>query len=430
MPQHTERLKGVSLLKHAAVYGANASGKSNLIDCVRFVQQALLHGLTLESTKWYCRASAQNENKESTFDVLFSVGEEFYAYGFSAILSQRRVVEEWLYALNDGAPTSLFERDVNEESITTSMTLEAEESARFRTYAQDFSQSGSMLFLAELNRSKRFDKDSKLMVFKTVFDWLLSCVNVIGPMEHYGLGRYSDYFLNDESRGYIEDILASFDTGVSHIALRKLSNDELVDMVSAPVLKRLLEDIEEQFERRDVERVGGTVRREQSLVFIEFERDGNWQAQAMQLKHAGSESLFDFDEESDGTRRLFDLVCILLTARDDVVFVVDELERSLHPMLVRQLIEKFMQICGDMRTQLIFSTHESSLMSLKLFRKDEIWFVDRGRSGNSRLYSLDRFTERFDEDVAIAYLDGRYGATPVFKELVFGEGGDQDASGL
>jgi hypothetical protein len=287
-----------------------------------------------------------------------------------------------------------------------------------------------MLFLAELNRSKRFDRDSNLMVFKTVFDWLLTSVNVIGPTEHYGLGRYSEYFLNDESRGYIEDILASFDTGVSHIALRKLSNDELIDMVPGPVLRRMLGDLEERIEKRHAERVAVTVRGEQSLIFVGYERGGNLQATAVQLKHAGSESLFDFDEESDGTRRLFDLVCILLNARDDVVFVVDELERSLHPMLVRQLIELFMQVCGYMRAQLIFSTHESSIMSLKLFRKDEIWFVDRGRSGSSRLYSLDRFTGMFDEDVAKAYLDGRYGAIPVFKELVFGEGGDQDASGI
>jgi len=166
------------------------------------------------------------------------------------------------------------------------MTLEAEESARFRTYAQDFSQSGSMLFLAELNRSKRFDRDSNLMVFKTVFDWLLTGVNVIGPTEHYGLGRYSEYFLNDESRGYIEDILASFDTGVSHIALRKLSNDELIDMVPGPLLRRMLGDLEERIEKR-AERAAVTVRSKQGLIFVGFERGGDLQATAVQLKHAG-----------------------------------------------------------------------------------------------------------------------------------------------
>jgi AAA15 family ATPase/GTPase len=128
-------------------------------------------------------------------------------------------------------------------------------------------------------------------------------------------------------------------------------------------------------------------------------------------------SLFDFKEESDGTKRLFDLMNILLTEEDDVVYVVDELERSLHPMLLKRFLELFMEHNEDGSRQMVFSTHESSIMSQELFRRDEIWFVDRSEDGNSRLYSLDRFKDRFDKDIAKAYLDGRYGAIPVFSDF-------------
>lgn len=428
MPSHVEQFAGVSVLKHAAIYGANASGKSNLIECVRFVQQTLLRGLTLESTKWYCRSSQKNERRESTFELQFSVGDEFYAYGFSAVLSERRVLEEWLYLLEESSSIPLFERVVETERITSGLLLEEAERARFETYAQDFTQSPSLLFLAELNRSKRYSKHSPFSVFKRTFDWLLEQIQVIGPTEHMIHGGYSGYFLDEDNKGDVESILASFDTGILGIELRELSNEELVGKVPPPVIERMRDDLEERFGTSDAKRIAVTVRSDESLLFVECSRNGDARALAVELKHAGSPwSLFDFSEESDGTRRLFDLICVLLIPRDDIVFVIDELERSLHPMLVRQLITMFTRISGKARAQLLFSTHEASIMSQKLFRRDETWFVDRGRAGNSRLYSLDRFKERFDEDVSKAYLEGRYGAVPVFSEYVLGKRRDRDA---
>jgi AAA15 family ATPase/GTPase len=86
-------------------------------------------------------------------------------------------------------------------------------------------------------------------------------------------------------------------------------------------------------------------------------------------------------------------------------------------MLLKRFLELFMEHNEDGSRQMVFSTHESSIMSQELFRRDEIWFVDRSEDGNSRLYSLDRFKDRFDKDIAKAYLDGRYGAIPVFSDF-------------
>lgn len=86
-------------------------------------------------------------------------------------------------------------------------------------------------------------------------------------------------------------------------------------------------------------------------------------------------------------------------------------------MLVRRFLELFMERNEQLSCQLVFSTHEASIMDQELFRRDEIWFVDRNDRGDSRLYSLDRFKERFDKDIAKAYLDGRYGAVPAFSDL-------------
>ena len=103
--------------------------------------------------------------------------------------------------------------------------------------------------------------------------------------------------------------------------------------------------------------------------------------------------------------------------KDDVVFVVDELERSLHPKLTACFLKLFDSLHVDNNIQLIFSTHESTIMDQALFRRDEIWFIERDENNSSKLYSLDRFKERYDKRLSKAYLEGRYGAIPIFKEF-------------
>ena len=124
-----------------------------------------------------------------------------------------------------------------------------------------------------------------------------------------------------------------------------------------------------------------------------------------------------FDEESDGTRRIFDLLDMLLNKNDDIIYVVDELERSLHPKLTEHFLELFMNFHKGHKTQLLFTTHEASIMEQKLFRRDEIWFVERDGNNTSNVYSLDKFKERYDKTLSKAYLEGRYGAIPVFSNF-------------
>ena len=134
----------------------------------------------------------------------------------------------------------------------------------------------------------------------------------------------------------------------------------------------------------------------------------------LQIRHGKSFYDFEFSEESDGTRRVFDLLDILLSKDDDLLFVIDELERSLHPMLTIRFLELFNERRESQRTQLLFTTHEDALMRQELFRRDEIWFVNRDSRNNSLIYSLDRFKQRYDKKLAKAYMEGRYGAIPVF----------------
>ena len=106
---------------------------------------------------------------------------------------------------------------------------------------------------------------------------------------------------------------------------------------------------------------------------------------------------------------------------DDNENYVDELERSLHPKLTERFLQLFMQLHDEQRMQLLFTTHESSIMDQAIFRRDEIWFVERNAENASSIYSLDRFKERYDKVLSKAYLEGRYGAIPVFSTFDFRE---------
>ena len=415
---HRIQIKNTRLLRHAVIYGANASGKTNLVEFFRFFEATLEIGLPTWSTRLFCKNHAENEKRDSLFEVQFSVDDTFYAYGFSAVLSERRITGEWLYELyQNGSSRCIFQRDVTaKEQITTKMTLSTDEKKRFRTYASDFSDNYSSLFLSEMNRNKRISEDSKLRVFRDVFAWLHGHLCIYQPSAPITDFRY---YYNADSLALINRLIQTFDTGISNIHIEEISLAELTKMLPEPVFNDVMEDLRQRMEDPSVSHIRVSMRSDTSFFNVEMDRSKEPKITTIRMKHGESFFDFGFEDESDGTRRLFDLMDMLLTKTEEVVFIVDELERSLHPKLTQKFLELFSELHKDKRTQLIFTTHESSIMDQELFRRDEIWFVERAADNNSSLYSLDRFKERYDKVLSKAYLEGRYGAIPVFSSFMF-----------
>ena len=107
---HVRKIKDTKILKNAVIYGANASGKSNLVEILQFMQWTLQHGLPFESRLFFSRTKAENEHTDSEFELQFTLNGKFYAYGFSVLLSEGRITGEWLYELRPhGSAKLLFE---------------------------------------------------------------------------------------------------------------------------------------------------------------------------------------------------------------------------------------------------------------------------------------------------------------------------------
>lgn len=409
------------LLKHAIIYGANASGKSNLVDFVHFFKSTLENGLPVWGSKYFCRNSAANEKKDSTFEIQMEIDGKFYAYGFSAILAGRLMTGEWLYELyQNGSAKCIFVRENNSKpTLDPSISLSKEDRVRFDTYAADFEDNITDLFLTEMNRGKKFANESKLLIFKKIYNWLTNHIVIITPNS-----RMTDfqYYYENDSLTLINDLISTFDTGISNVRIEEIELNDLAKMLPKPILDEVMEKL-----RSGISETGRTSIRmsgRSDTCFFNIELKGNEEPKitTIKLRHGKSIYDFDFEDESDGTRRLFDLMDMLLIKEDDIVFIVDELERSLHPKLTEHFLILFGERHKEHKIQLLFTTHESSIMDQELFRRDEIWFIERNEDNNSRIYSLDHFKERYDKKLSKAYLDGRYGAIPVFNRFEFGKG--------
>ena len=415
---HRVKIKQTNILKNAVVYGANASGKSNLVATAAFMKSVLMEGLFIHSVNDFCRNKMENKERESVFELQFTVDDKFYAYGFSAVLSQSRITEEWLYELmQDGSAHNLFLREKNNAPVLgDGVNPTTAEKNRFAVYSEDFAGHDAQLFLTEMNRGKKYAESSRLLFFTHVFDWIMNHIILINPS--IGISN-TDAYYSAESLENISHLIQTFDTGVSEIKTKAITVEEMGKMIPAEVLSDIFAHLKKQMQMTNLPQIQMTWRISDGFFNIRIRENAEPEITTLVLKHGKSFFDFNFAEESDGTKRLFDFIDMLITKREDTVYVVDELERSLHPKLTEHFLKLFMEAHEGARMQMIFTTHEDTIMDQELFRRDEIWFVERDADNASRIYSLDRFKERYDKKLSKAYLEGRYGAIPVFRQFAF-----------
>jgi hypothetical protein len=155
-------------------------------------------------------------------------------------------------------------------------------------------------------------------------------------------------------------------------------------------------------------KVNCTLRIDNDLYTIEKDKEGTYIVNSIKFKHNNCTSYFGTYEESDGTIRILELIDILISKNK--LFLIDELDSSLHPTLVNGLLKIFLN--NNTSNQLIITTHELKTLDFDLVRRDEIWFAEKDENGNSKIFSLEEFKDvaRFDRKIDKAYMEGRFGA--------------------
>lgn len=463
MNNHLYEDNDTKLLKFGAIYGANASGKSNLIKAISCMKKILMTNSSSEFMNKYSRIGEGNDTKPSYFEMEIVLDGKRYSYGFEVILNQSRFISEWLIELvSDDKEKIIFERDIENHKNSINDDWNGELRSRLLIYLED---AESSLFLHTINQQKItfYENYSEADILQRIYQWFEKSLNINEPNKPiYG---YS-FVTNMDNINNAIKIIKNFGTGINGVKIKNVPLQEILQNLSYEtriqvqreidkillMLKKqeiIIEKFYHLFKSIEVEdtnlfesllleellrtkkitkndyliltqnyqKICIAIRTQNEFYIIHNTEKEKPEIETLAIKLIHSDdNTFDFGEESDGTQRLWDLLEVLLTD-EDATFVIDEIDRCLHPCLTHQFIKSFFELSEKKNIQLIVTTHESRLLDFNLLRRDEIWFVDKRESGESDIYSLEEYNERFDKKIDKAYLEGRYGGVPIFTSL-------------
>jgi len=402
--QYNERVVKISkyplrILPITSIYGGNASGKTIFFKALRFAKDFIVNGLKPDQAIPVepFRLDPDYKNKPTTFRFELLINEHVYEYYFA--VNRDVVLEERLVKITSSSETELFFRKNGKLVEALHSSLSDKERLNFAFEGTDDNQ----LFI---NNSV----SQKLTAFKPVFDWFNYNLTLIGPSTQSA--PFTSYTSkNSPSYETINKSLQDLDTGILHLEGETISLDNLpLDDATKDQFKRLVSN------NAMIELVSADGS-EKILVCKENEDLIAKKLVSYHRQSDGGKVKFEIADESDGTRRLIDLLPgfhIMSSNKNDRVYFIDEIDRSLHTLITRQLINSYICSCNEeTRSQLIFTTHDLLLMDQDLLRRDEMWIAERSDEGVSSLISFAEFKDiRLDKDIRKSYLQGRFGGVP------------------
>jgi hypothetical protein len=369
-------------VRSAVLYGANASGKSNLLRALGYMRAVILESHALLPGQTYAvqpfRLDAQSVNEPSLFEVSILLKGTRYQYGFE--VTPQRIVAEWLLVYRKAKPQRWFSRRTDPHTgadiITTGDHLTGQKSV-WREATRP-----NALFLStavQLNSEQ----------LRPFHAWFAESLTIL-PEGGYLSPDYSTNLIQEpEGNRSIISLMAAADIAIASIsAVRQKGVQHSITFDAATGKSDARAEERELLLPRFTHQAGPT------------------------------KADFDFPDESLGTQKLFSLAGLLFDILEKgKLLVIDELDRSLHPLLVRQIIKTFHDSqLNKHGAQLIFSTHDTSLLDSSFMRRDQIWFVEKTENQSSQLTPLTEFSPRKGEALEKGYLGGRYGGVPILAE--------------
>ncbi len=378
---------GESLLPAAVIYGANASGKSNVLAALAFMREAVISshrqwepegGIPRTAFAW-----GDKRNEPSMFETSFLVGGTKYVYGFT--VDDEVVGEEWLFAWPNNRKQVWFEREGDRFKFGEHM--------KGPNDAVEEVTRPNALFLSAAAQHGHSQLRSLYAWFGVIIP-----VNVLGRrLSIFHAGFVPEMFFSSNERQL--SLFASDqadDTPATRVGqLLKAADTGIVN------IKRI--DSEE-------ERRGRTLRRPRILLQHQADDDDSW---------------LDFEEESGGTKALFQMAPSVFLGLDlGGLLLVDELESNLHPSLGLAIVKMFNSPkTNPNNAQIVFTTHDTNLLGTTLgeppLRRDQVWFTEKDKEGASTLYPLTDYKPRKAENLERGYLQGRYGAIPFLGDMAW-----------
>lgn len=406
---HKYNVDGFEILKLSSIYGANGAGKSNLIKSL-FQFQKLITGEEIPFKLKNTQFKFGNQ-KEQILAVEFIQDNTPLYYGM--VLSEDKISTEELYVSGLGKKEDklIYERKTVDKKTTIKFLDDFENDEKSQVLKdvllEEFIKPNEPVLKLLSNRENKFLKD-----VKKAYGWFSETLQIITPeSKPRALAHKIDTDI--EFKKYAEDLMCSFNIGIKSLGTEKKNIREFFGEDNDKELDKLIKEVEDSPKKM----LGLRSSRGDELILVK-ENDTIW-VKTLKIEHSSNNNsaFFDLNEESDGTIRLLDFVPAFKNViSSKKVYIVDEIERSIHPLLIKELVKKF-SLDNKTQGQLIFTTHESNLLDQEIFRQDEIWFAEKDFNSSTDLYSLSDFKEHKTIDIRKGYLNGRYGSIPFLGNL-------------
>jgi len=375
-----------SLLPAAVIYGANASGKSNVLAALAFMREAVIsshrQGDPLGGIPRTAFAWGDKRNEPSMFEASFLVGATKYDYGFS--VDDEVVVEEWLFALPNNRKQVWFEREGDVFKFGEHMKGP-------KDAVREVTRSNALFLSAAAQLGHK--------QLGPIYTWFRGIRRINIPRRGYQplrMGGASPFYMFDDKKPSLIQGDEAHNTLAARIRqLLKAADTGIVDVKSI--------DNEEEYR--------GRTRRQRRLL--------------LQHQPGDDDSWLDLEEESGGTKTLFRMAPSVFRSLDSGgLLLVDELESNMHPLLGSAIVKMFNSPEANPRNaQILFTTHDTNLLGTTLgeppLRRDQVWFTEKDKEGASRLYPLTDYKPRKAENLERGYLQGRYGAIPFLGDIAW-----------
>ena len=461
-PEHVAEIRDLRLLKTSVVFGANQSGKSNLIKAMSFAQEFITLGPSgaraLKPTPFLLDSENLGMPSKFVFEIQCGMAQSF-EYQFT--VDHHRVHRESLHEILSNSTRMMFERETDAQNHTNIKIGEVNVLVTNDQDPFDFIREcrPNELFLTAVNtneiagsngdddpnagiRGNSNGRSTRLFVRRTarttfsplnladgpvrsepriafldiIYDWfdhtLVPVFDDSIPIQGIGLGIMRD----SEFRDKLQDAIDFLDLGIDGVDLLPIQINAESDL-SEEFTEFAKKQVQGISEGTDEKAIFGYPGRED---YILLDSSHNFSACKLvslhNIKGEDRQVPFDLSAESNGTRRLLQLLPALLDlhgGQSNRVFVIDELDKSIHAHLTGRVIELFLRYAGNREIQLIVTSHDTGLLDLDLLRRDEIWFIEKDRIGATSLYSLEEFRLPEKMNIEKGYLFGRFGAIPV-----------------
>lgn len=403
------------ILKFGSLFGANGSGKSNFIKSIAFSKNYIVRGNNRATIQKYYKLNPSCKELPSKFEYKFFINKKVYTYGFELVLTQNHIESEWLIYNGTKSDKLIYRYSSADHSFTLGDHFKNNDlKTKLRLFAEAIFSSKNELFIKSISKYNNIFTDyEEAVILQDVYNWFNYNLKVKLPDS--AVTDYA-YFMQEKNTDDILRFFKDFDLSISNYDFIECPKDRIAGRLPKEVFDDLISRIEKDLLNGDDIESNRVLFGLNDDFFVAKYLDEQVQFETIQFYHENTNVPFHMYEESDGTKKIFKLLEILFQEDDDIVYIVDEIDRCLHPLLTYNFINAFLEKVKTKNCQLIISTQESLLLDFKILRKDEIWFVSK-ENGHSILSKLDPTKDRADKKLVKAYLEGDKGTPKIINNV-------------